>query len=118
MSSLSQHLRYAFRQLNRSRGFALVAALTLALGIGANVAVFSVMNAVLLNPSGIPNPDRGLAVRAHYNTPAELNNIGMSPPDFTDAEEAKQLFSAVAAMTTGNLSYLQEGRNPERLINA
>ncbi len=118
MSSLSQHLRYAFRQLNRSRGFAIVAALTLALGIGANVAVFSVMNAVLLNPSGIPNPDRLIAVRAHYGTPAELGNIGMSPPDFADAEAGKQLLSATAAMTVGNLSYLQEGRNPERLINA
>ena len=118
MSSFSQHLRYAFRQLNRSRGFAIVAALTLALGIGANVAVFSVMNAVLLNPAGVPNPDRVLAVRAHYNTPAELNNIGMSPPDFADAEQGKQLFSATAAMTMGNLSYLAEGRSPERLINA
>jgi predicted permease len=118
MSSLSQHLRYAFRQLNRSRAFALVAALTLALGIGANVAVFSVTNAVLLNPGGVPNPDRVLAVRVHYNTPAELNNIGMSPPDFADAEESKQLFSATAAMMIGNLSYLAEGRSPERLINA
>ncbi len=118
MSSFSQHLRYAFRQLNRSRGFAIVAALTLALGIGANVAVFSVMNAVLLNPTGMPNPDRIIAVRAHYGTPAELGNIGMSPPDFADAEEGKQLFSATAAMTIGNLSYLPEGRSPERLINA
>jgi predicted permease len=118
MSSLSQHLRYAFRQLNRSRGFAIIAALTLALGIGANVAVFSVMNAVLLNPSGIPNPDRLVADRAHYGTPAELGNIGMSPPDFADAEEGKQLFSATAAMTVGNLSYLPEGQTPERLINA
>src|SRR5690349_6073011 len=103
MSSLSQHLRYALRQLNRSRGFAIVAALTLALGIGANVAVFSVMNAVLLNPSGVPNPDRLLALRAHYGTPAELGNIGMSPPDFADAEEGKQLLSATGAMTMGNM---------------
>jgi len=118
MSSVSQHLGYAFRQLNRSRGFAVVAALTLALGIGANVAVFSVMNAVLLNPSGIPSADRMLAVRAHYGTPAELGNIGMSPPDFADAEAGKQLFSSTAAMTVNNLSYLAEGRGPERLVNA
>jgi predicted permease len=118
MSSLSQHLRYAFRQLNHSRGFAITAVLTLALGIGANVAVFSVMNAVLLNPSGVPNPDRMVAVRAHYGTPAELGNIGMSPPDFADAEAGKQFFSATAAMTVGNLSYLPDGRSPERLVNA
>ncbi len=118
MSSMVQQLRYALRQLNHSRAFALAAVLTLALGIGANVAVFSVMNAVLLNPSGVPNPDRVLAVRAHYNTPTELNNIGMSPPDFADAEAGKQLLSATAAMTVNNLTYLQEGRNPERLINA
>jgi predicted permease len=118
MSSVLQHLRYAFRQLNHSRGFAITAVLTLAFGIGANIAVFSVMNAVLLNPSGIPNPDRVIAVRAHYGTPAELGNIGMSPPDFADAEANKQLLSATAAMTVGNLSYQQEGRNPERLINA
>src|SRR5215475_13638545 len=99
MSSLSRHLRYACRQLNRSRAFAIVAALTLALGIGANVAVFSVMKAVLLNPSGIPNPDRLVAVRAHYGTPAEVGNIGMSPPDFADAEAGKDLLSATAAMT-------------------
>ncbi len=118
MSSLAQHLRYAFRQLNHSRGFAITAVLTLAFGIGANVAVFSVMNAVLLNPTGVPNPDRLVAVRAHYSTPAQLNNIGMSPPDFADAEAGKQLLSATAAMTVNNLSYLQEGRNPERLVNA
>ena len=118
MSSVSQHLRYAFRQLNRSRGFAIVAALTLALGIGANVAVFSVMNAVLLNPSGVPSAGRMLALRAHYGTPAELGNIGMSPPDFADAEAGKQFLSSTAAMTVNNLSYLAEGRGPERLVNA
>ena len=118
MSSLSQHLGYAFRQLNRSRGFAIVAALTLALGIGANVAVFSVMNAVLMNPSGLPNPARMLAIRVHYNTPAELNNIGMSAPDFADAEAGTQLLSATAAMQVNNLSYLPEGSGPERLVNA
>ena len=118
MSSVGQHLRYAFRQLNRSRGFALTAVLTLAFGIGANIAVFSVMNAVLLNPSGMPNPDRMVALRAHYGTPAELGNIGMSPPDFADAEAGKQFLSSTAAMTVNNLSYLAEGRGPERLVNA
>jgi predicted permease len=118
MSSVFQHLRYAFRQLNHSRAFAITAVLTLAFGIGANVAVFSVMNAVLLNPSGVPNPDRMIAVRAHYSTPAELGNIGMSPPDFADAEAGTSLLSNTAAMTVGNLSYLPDGGVPERLVNA
>jgi predicted permease len=118
MAAIFQHVRYAFRQLNHSRGFAIAAVLTLALGVGANVAVFSVMNAVLLNPSGIPNPDRMLALRAHYGTPAELANISMSAPDFADGEAAKQLLSSTAAMQVNNLSYLPDGRSPERFVNA
>lgn len=118
MSTAMQRVRYAFRQLNHSRGFAVTAVLTLALGIGANIAVFSVMNAVLLNPSGIPNADRMVTLRAHYGTPAELANIGMSPPDFADGASATQLLSSTAAMMMGNLSYLPDSRAPERLINA
>jgi len=118
MNAALQHVRYAFRQLSHSRGFAITAVLTLAFGIGANVAVFSVMNAVLLNPSGVPNPDRVLALRAHYTTPAELSSISMSAPDFADAQAGTQFLSATAAMQFNNLSYLPEGRTPERLANA
>ena len=62
--------RYAFRQLLRSPGFTLASIITLALGIGANVAVFSVMNAVLLNPTGIPHSDGLVALRARYTAMA------------------------------------------------
>ena len=55
---MMHELRYAIRQLAKSPGFALVSILTLALGIGANIAVFSVTNAILLNPSGIPHSAR------------------------------------------------------------
>jgi hypothetical protein len=74
MQNIMQDFRYALRQLRKSPSFTLAAVLTLALGIGANLAVFSVMNAVLLNPSGIPHPDRVVAVRATYAM-GDLKNI-------------------------------------------
>jgi hypothetical protein len=78
MTGLIQDLRHSLRQWRKSPGFATTAVLTLALGIGANVAVFSVMNAILLNPSGIPHPDRVVALRVKYAV-VHLSNIQLSP---------------------------------------
>ena len=60
----AQDIRYALRQLNRSRGFAAVAVLTLALGIGANTAIFSVIDSILLEPLPFPHQDRLVQIKA------------------------------------------------------
>src|SRR6267143_1994690 len=62
LDQLSQDLRYAFRMMRRSRGFSAVVIVTLALGIGMNTAVFSVINAVRLRPLAFPQPERGVCL--------------------------------------------------------
>jgi putative ABC transport system permease protein len=68
LSQLIQDVRYAIRQLNRSRGFALVAILTLALGIGANTAIFSVIDSILLEPLPYPQQNRLMKVEADVDS--------------------------------------------------
>lgn len=113
-----QELRYASRQLLRSPGFTLAAVITLALGIGANVAVFSVMNAVLLNPTGIPHPDGLVALRAKYTAMSDLQNISVSAPDFQDSLESRKVFQSAAAMQPASFNYSAENARPERLVGA
>ena len=113
-----QDFRYALRQLRKSPSFALAAILTLALGIGANLAVFSVMNAVLLNPSGIPHPERVIAVRVKYAHPADLKNINLSPPDFSDTVLGTQTFTSAAIMQGADFNYNPDGVTPVRLTGA
>jgi ABC-type lipoprotein release transport system permease subunit len=118
MQTLLHEFRYALRQLRKSPGFSLVSVLTLALGIGANIAVFSVTNAVLLNPSGIPHADGLVALRARYKAMPDLNNINMSPTDFGDARDGKDIFSSAAVMQGSSFNYQRENANPELLAGA
>jgi predicted permease len=111
-------LRYALRQLLKSPGFTLASVITLALGIGANVAVFSVMNAVLLNPTGIPDAQNLVALRAKYTSMADLQNISVSAPDFQDSLESRNVFATAAAMQPASFNYSADNARPERLVGA
>ena len=110
MDHLTQDLRYAVRRLLKAPGFTLVAVLTLALGIGANSAIFSVVNGVLLEP--LPYPDAARLVGVYHVT--EGSRAVMSGPNFTDVMRTATSFENVAAISTGSVILTGEGE-PARL---
>src|SRR5271156_3903717 len=88
-------LRHAFRQLIRIPGFTVTDIVTLALGIGANTAIFSVVNAVLRHPAGVDHPERVLVMKTRYVQLA-LDFPGLSVPDYADAMSLKDQVEAGA----------------------
>jgi predicted permease len=95
--------RFAFRQLRKSPAFTATAIVTLALGIGANTAIFAAINGILLHPVGIPRADRVLAVRVRYET-LNLRSIVISGTDFADLQNATSVFSTAALQLPADLS--------------
>jgi putative ABC transport system permease protein len=104
VSELGQDIRYGLRQLRRNPGFTAVAVLTLALGIGANTAIFSVINSLFLRPPGLPNPDRVVAVRGKYDK-LGLKSIVISAPDFAGIRDSRKIFAAAAIENDADFNY-------------
>jgi len=114
VNTLLQNLRYAGRQLRKSPGFTTTAVLTLALGIGANSAIFSVINATLLRPLPYADPARLVTVEHHYPSLNDLH-APISVPGFLDYESKKQIFQH-AAVETGWAPTLTGQGDPQRVI--
>ena len=112
MQTLWQDLRYGARMLLKTPGFTLIAVLTLALGIGANTAIFSVVNAVLLRPLPFAEPDRLVMIREMK--PPDFPQFAISPANFLDYKKQNTVFESLVAMrpATFNLTGLGD---PERL---
>lgn len=98
MHSLLQDLRFAIRQLRKSPGFALTTILTLALGIGATTAMFSLINSVLLRPLPFPEPDRLMMIAPLEQSPLSSGlPSSISYPDFFDWRSRQHSFDAIAS---------------------
>jgi putative ABC transport system permease protein len=111
-----QDIRYGARMLIKQPGFTTVAVITLALGIGANTAIFSVVNAVLLRPLPFPNPDR-LAMINTINLARGITDFGTSMPDFLALRDRNHSFEKIAAFSS--MSFNISGRSePERVRGA
>jgi putative ABC transport system permease protein len=113
MNTLLQDLRYGARMLLKAPGFTLVAVITLALGIGANTAIFSVVNAVLLRPLPFENPDRLMTVWEN-NLKQGQDHGSVGGANFTDWKNQNQVFESLAAYFNWNYN-LTGGDEPQRL---
>src|SRR5215468_9142927 len=104
MNGLFQDIRYAFRQLRKNPGFTTVVVFTLALGIGANTAIFSIVNGLLLRPLPYRDPDR-LAIIWSHSPGANVAQDWPSPGQFSSLKASDGVFDALA-MAHGNLVIL------------
>ncbi len=109
MQKLWQDLRYGARMLLKNPGFTLIAVITLALGIGANSVIFSLVNALLLRPLPVDKPESLVAV---YTSDFSSTQFGASSyPDYIDFRDRNQVFSGMVAYTTTPFSLNIDGTN-------
>jgi predicted permease len=113
MDSLARDVRHALRNLVRSPGFSLITVLTLALGIGANTAIFSVVNGVILRPLAYPQPNRLVYISSQFPAMG-FDQFWVSPPEFLELQERARSFSAIGAFTSGQANLTAPDR-PRRV---
>src|SRR5688500_3240938 len=113
---LRQDLRYSVRSLLRAPAYTAVTILTLALGIGANTAIFSIVNGVILRPLAYPRPDQLMYLTTQFPN-FGFEQFWVSPPEYFEFREINRSFSAVGAFTTGEVN-LTAGDRPLRVRSA
>jgi putative ABC transport system permease protein len=111
MLSLAQNLRFALRRLRNNPGFTVVAVLTLALGIGANTAMFSIVNAVLLRPLPYRDPQRLVLLAEHW---PQFPRLSLSYLNYKDWRDQSHSFEAVGAVRNNQMT-MMGGADAERL---
>jgi len=113
MDVVFNDVRYAFRVMRKSPGFTLIIILTLALGIGANTSIFSIVNGVLLRPLPFRDPDQ--LVRIYFDAPGVgLHNIQFAEPELEDLQKRAGIFEGVSVAFPSSTN-LTGAKNPERL---
>ncbi len=113
IEAAGQNLRYAGRMLRRSPGFTLVAILTLALGIGANVAIFTVVHAVLLRPLPYPHPEQLVRVYDDIRS-SNTHGVGMSVPELWDLRDRSGVFQDISVIFPADAN-ITGAEHPERV---
>ena len=117
LEALFQDVRFGLRMLLKTPAFTVVAIATLALGIGANTAIFSLVNGVLLRPLPFPDAQRIIYIEGK-NPAAGISQSNISFLDFTDWSQQTDLFASTAAYWTGNAQFGADGAEPERVPRA
>ncbi|MFL6234150.1 MAG: ABC transporter permease, partial [Thermoanaerobaculia bacterium] len=117
MEALLQDLRFAVRMLFKSPGFAAIAVICIAIGIGANTSIFSVVNAILIRPFPYADPDHIVAVHETQKK-NDVDRAGLSDLDYRDLrEQVTAPFSETAAYTQRSITFSGDG-DPERVEGA
>src|SRR3989440_8845417 len=117
MIALFQVLRFGLRMLLKNKGFTAVAIIALSLGIGANTAIFSLVNGVLLRPLPFPDAERIIYFEGK-NLSAGITDSNISYLDFTDWSQQTDLFASTAAYWIGGVNLGADGAEPERVPRA